>query len=423
LADWGVIGTILLCLPHLDGETALRSKLLWIAFLCVAPGCGEPTTQSIGEALRADPEIASFQERTGFEIPVLTAERGFVTLGRPFPESRPDPDLLRAVAGGAIDLHNARQVERETERLLRKAEAIAASERGVRLVYWRLVDFEPPNAIGERGGAEVYAEHCERCHGTEGRGDGPEAGGLPVAPTDFVAARFDCRSTAYLTLPEDEDLIGIITEGLPATGMPGTIAMTPGELSSLLEQVKRFSRRWLDEVPGPVVPVTPAPAIDEEFITQGRYAYMVIGCWQCHGIEGRGDGPLLPSLDQPIRPFGAEGFLCGASLEKVHRTLITGTASRWMPPVEDADLTFIRDSLEERLMGHRQHLDTDAFPLDSAYSEQEIEQLREYITTLPVWRQIDIMPAEELAVRVAWRRWALAAYVVRELGGLSGEED
>ena len=37
-------------------------------------------------------------------------------------------------------------------------------------------------------GAALYPEHCARCHGAEGRDDGPDAGALPVPPANLTAA-------------------------------------------------------------------------------------------------------------------------------------------------------------------------------------------------------------------------------------------
>ena len=37
-------------------------------------------------------------------------------------------------------------------------------------------------------GAALYPRHCARCHGAEGRGDGPDAARLPVPPADLTAA-------------------------------------------------------------------------------------------------------------------------------------------------------------------------------------------------------------------------------------------
>ncbi len=395
----------------------MHSTRTWIPLLIVFCGCSGPSRQSIREALRSDPEIAEFEDRTGFEVPVLAVSKGYVTIGRPYPENAPDPDLLRALAGAPIDLTNAEEVSERAEEILRRARGIAASEKGVESVYWRVVDFTPSGAIGERSGEVIYDEFCANCHGDDGFGDGPMADALPFPPANFVVANFNCRSTAYLTLPEDADLIRTITKGLPAAEMPANVSMTPGELQALVEHIKLFSRRWLDEVPGPVVPITDPPKIDAKLVDEGRYAYMVLGCWQCHGSGGEGDGPTAHLIEEPIRPFREDQMRCGAALEILHRTLITGTSSRFMPPVENVDLTFIRDSLEDRLMAHREHINAEAYPMHDTYSQAEIAELRDYIATLPVWRQIDRMPAEEVAFAAARRRWALAAYV-RSLAGL-----
>ena len=37
-------------------------------------------------------------------------------------------------------------------------------------------------------GTALYPQHCARCHGVEGRGDGPDASRLPVPPADLTAA-------------------------------------------------------------------------------------------------------------------------------------------------------------------------------------------------------------------------------------------
>ncbi|MAE68982.1 MAG: hypothetical protein CME06_00775 [Gemmatimonadetes bacterium] len=399
----------------------MNSTRTWITLLIVVCGCSGPSRESIREALLADPDIAAFENRTGFEIPVFAADRGYITLGRPYPESAPDPDLLRAIADLPLDLTNAEELTERAETMFRKAGGIAAAEKGVQSVYWRVVDFEPPGAIGERSGEAVYAELCATCHGDDGFGDGPSADALPFPPANFVVADFNCRSTAYRTLPEDADLIGTITEGLLAAEMPGNVSMTPGELQSLVAHIKQFSRRWLDEVPGPVVPITDPPEIAPELFDEGRYTYMVLGCWQCHGPRGDGEGPMAHLIDEPIRPLKRDQLRCGTTLRILHRTLITGTSSRFMQPVENADLTFIRDSLEDRLMAHREHIDAEAYPMQDSYSETEIAQLRDHIATLPVWRQIDRMPAEEVASAAAHRRWALAAYVM-SLAGLAPAE-
>lgn len=52
--------------------------------------------------------------------------------------------------------------------------------------------------IDSARGQEVYQLHCVKCHGTEGKGDGPEAGKLIVPPTNFH--RPESRSKTDLEL-------------------------------------------------------------------------------------------------------------------------------------------------------------------------------------------------------------------------------
>jgi mono/diheme cytochrome c family protein len=60
-------------------------------------------------------------------------------------------------------------------------------------------------------GAALFQEHCTACHGREGRGDGPAAGG-GVAPDLTAAHVFD---------HSEGDLFWWISEGIPRAGMPG----------------------------------------------------------------------------------------------------------------------------------------------------------------------------------------------------------
>jgi len=64
----------------------------------------------------------------------------------------------------------------------------------------------------------------------------------------------------------------------------------------------------------------------------------VAKCWQCHGKEGRGDGPSTPTLtddkNRPIQPYdftAASRFKCGESDEDLYRVLMTGLDGSPMP--------------------------------------------------------------------------------------------
>lgn len=64
----------------------------------------------------------------------------------------------------------------------------------------------------EQGGA-LYRVHCQECHGTEGRGDGPRAPMLAPRPGNLVSAATSAKT--------DEELLAILAVGVPRTAMPG----------------------------------------------------------------------------------------------------------------------------------------------------------------------------------------------------------
>src|SRR5438132_1393165 len=75
----------------------------------------------------------------------------------------------------------------------------------------------PANATN---GQRVYAQHCQVCHGPDGRGNGPAAPSLIPRPRDFTIGQFKYKTTPPDQPPSDADLIDIITNGLQASAMP-----------------------------------------------------------------------------------------------------------------------------------------------------------------------------------------------------------
>ena len=65
-------------------------------------------------------------------------------------------------------------------------------------------------------GARAFARNCAACHGPDGKGDGPLARSLPIAPADLTAAHI------YGHLPGD--LYWTIGHGVPGTPMPAFAA-------------------------------------------------------------------------------------------------------------------------------------------------------------------------------------------------------
>ncbi len=60
-------------------------------------------------------------------------------------------------------------------------------------------------------GATIYKKYCARCHGAQGRGDGPATRILKTKPPDFT-------NRAYMAKKTDEELLTVIANGGAAVG-------------------------------------------------------------------------------------------------------------------------------------------------------------------------------------------------------------
>lgn len=68
--------------------------------------------------------------------------------------------------------------------------------------------------------AEVYRARCASCHGDDGRGDGPAAGGLDPKPRDFTSAQWQAEVT-------DEQIERVIAYGGAALGKSAAMPSHP----------------------------------------------------------------------------------------------------------------------------------------------------------------------------------------------------
>lgn len=183
----------------------------------------------------------------------------------------------------------------------------------------------------------LYERECAFCHGSAGRGDGPAASHLRVAPADFSAGNFKLRSTPSGAMPTDDDLFGTITRGIPGSGMPSFATLTLEERRSLVRTVKELSRPrdggegyFATRPSGPVVAVPPRPAASAALLAKGARLYRELACASCHGDEGRGDGRSAPELKdyagRPLPPtdFALGIFKGGADPRQLYLRLATG---------------------------------------------------------------------------------------------------
>ena len=78
----------------------------------------------------------------------------------------------------------------------------------------------------------VYAQRCLNCHGVSGRGDGPIAAALPVAPPDFR------QTVEKKGNPQIRRLIADGKGSMPAFEP----ALSPSEINDMLQMVRFLSR-------------------------------------------------------------------------------------------------------------------------------------------------------------------------------------
>lgn len=203
----------------------------------------------------------------------------------------------------------------------------------------RAGEADPPSSA-----AALYATHCASCHGDTGAGDGPAAWLVNPRPRDFTRALYRLRSTPSGQLPTDADIARSIRVGLPGTPMTGFEGiLSDAEIAALVEQVKGFSPRFADpaEHREPVALPAAAPALTDERAARGREVYRALGCIECHGETGKGDGPqghlMRDERGFPIPPkdLAAGIFKSGPRPEDLYRTILTGLNGTAMPAYGD----------------------------------------------------------------------------------------
>jgi cytochrome c oxidase cbb3-type subunit I/II len=190
-----------------------------------------------------------------------------------------------------------------------------------------------------QGGKGLYRRYCIGCHGERGNGRGENAPYVDPRPRDFTLGTFKCRSTPSGSIPLDTDLFDTISRGVYATAMPPWLPLTRQQRADLVAYVKSFSPRFVEEKPGAALEIPKETPSDQDSIARGRELYQTaMKCSQCHGKEGRGDGPSAPTLtddkglpDQPYDFTASTRFKCGESDEDLYRVLMTGLDGSPMP--------------------------------------------------------------------------------------------
>ena len=211
-------------------------------------------------------------------------------------------------------------------------------------VYFFTYAQETPE-VSERG-KEVYEESCAHCHGIEGRGDGSAAENLLPRPRDFTGGVYKIRSTESGQLPTDQDLFDIISEGMPGSSMPEwESALSANDRWELVAYIKTFYSGFQELTDSKTTPrlidLTGKIKYSQESVEIGKTLYTELGCIECHGNVGRGDGTSAPTLvdNWDYRTWPANltqgwTFRGGSNTEDIFKRFIGGIAGSPMPAFE-----------------------------------------------------------------------------------------
>jgi mono/diheme cytochrome c family protein len=264
-------------------------------------------------------------------------------------------------------------------------------------------------------GKKVYRTNCEECHGSQGRGDGPEALKMGFHPRDFTLGAFKCRCTPSGQLPADEDLFRTITNGMHGTPMQAHGNLPVQDRQAVIRYVKALSPRFASEPQPECIDIPQPVSATEKTILEGKQIYRVLNCWKCHGPKGRGDGPAAADLKddrgRPIKAYNfamGKRFKCGGDDNDIYRTLLRGMNGSPMPSWEEAFL-FTRDSV------------TDFTRYKGPYGAADLEDLAAYLRQQPAAADLKAMLPAPKHDLVAKRAWTLVQHLKSLLVGSAGE--
>lgn len=270
----------------------------------------------------------------------------------------------------------------------------------------------PAAGSANERGAVLYERHCTPCHGAKADGQGPAAYLLSPKPRDFTSGLYKFRSTPSGSLPTDADILRTLKHGVPGTAMPAWDRLPEADLVAIVQHVKSFSKRSFDDEDEsePPIEIGTAPASTAESAAAGAAIYKKMKCAECHGPQGRGDGPasagLVDEWRRPIRPYdftrGASSMKGGGTLEDIYRTFMTGLSGTPMPAYAD----LLSKEQGWQLVHHVQSLFVDgggpAVPAGTpALSAAEAQKDLPLDPSDAAWKSI---PATRVPLRPLWAR-------------------
>lgn len=274
-------------------------------------------------------------------------------------------------------------------------------------------------------GKRVYEKSCAHCHGTEGRGDGSAAENLLPKPRDFTRGLYKIRSTEAGQLPTDQDLFDIITEGMPGSSMPGwENALNANERWEVVAYIKTFHDGFKESTAPRQIDLAGKIAYSEQSIETGKALYTELGCVECHGNVGRGDGTSAPTLTDewgfqtwPANLAQGWNFRGGSETEDIFKRFIGGLAGSPMPAFEgDSFLHFGLTSEESKRLTELENKDemTEAEDEESAAFYEKMDVAVDIALRITEGETLNAADRQTFdnAMKVVYEKsWHLANYV------------
>ncbi len=202
-------------------------------------------------------------------------------------------------------------------------------------------------------GEVVYIKRCLQCHGDEGDGLGPAAEFLNPPPRDFTLGLFKFKTTAFdEDLPNDEDLLRMIRDGMPGTAMPGWSDMlSEQDMIDVVAYIKTFAE--LEGEPEIQLDYGTQVATSDESIAAGKVLFEEGDrCTECHGLEGKGNAIKKLKNDNGERTWPRNltkpwTFRAGNDPKEIFARISAGIPTTQMPSFSDPKSTK-KLSIEER---------------------------------------------------------------------------
>ncbi len=168
-------------------------------------------------------------------------------------------------------------------------------------------------------------------------------------PRDFTTGVFKFRSTGSEYLPLASDLERLVRDGIYGTSMPGFAHIGETEIKQVVEYIQVFYQDRMERDkedgfwPPKEIQMGAKPKATPELVDQGKKLYLANGCGDCHGKDGRADGPSAPTLEDdygvPIKSANLTAkwrFRGGSRVEDIYRAFSTGISGTPMPTYQDS---------------------------------------------------------------------------------------